>query len=130
MRAHGFSFTSHIGVEPAAENPPPAPFHPWMHSHNAKIGPSPRLPQYNTEVVARPTYDTYLNTFKMWLINTITLKLKFFTPPRVPSYAILSHTWGDEEVSFQEFQDLDKAMLKAGFAKIQKTCQLARNSRS
>lgn len=38
----------------------------------------------------------------MWLINTQTLKLKFFlTPP--DRYSILSHLWTDEECSFQEF---------------------------
>lgn len=40
-------------------------------------------------------------------------------------YAILSHTWEHEEVSFQQFQDLDLARTMAGFAKIQSTCTLA-----
>lgn len=40
-------------------------------------------------------------------------------------YAILSHTWEHEEVSFQQFQDLDIARTMAGFAKIQSTCILA-----
>ena len=63
----------------------------------------------------------------MWLINTTTLKLEYFIGPEAASgYAILSHTWGDGEVTFQEFQDLDSAKLKPGFAKIQKTCHLAR----
>ncbi|KAK1750038.1 heterokaryon incompatibility protein-domain-containing protein [Echria macrotheca] len=66
----------------------------------------------------------------MWLINTTTLKLEHFIGPEAaPRYAILSHTWGDGEVSFQDFQDLDKAKLKAGFPKIQKTCKLARGRR-
>ncbi|KAK0644348.1 heterokaryon incompatibility protein-domain-containing protein [Cercophora newfieldiana] len=63
----------------------------------------------------------------MWLINTTTLKLEYFIGPETaPEYAILSHTWGDGEVTFQELQDVDKAKLKPGFAKIQKTCDLAR----
>ena len=63
----------------------------------------------------------------MWLINATTLQLEYFIGPEVaPGYAILSHTWSDGEVTFQEFQDLDTAKLKPGFAKIRKTCDLAR----
>ncbi|KAI1266228.1 heterokaryon incompatibility protein-domain-containing protein [Xylariaceae sp. FL1019] len=61
----------------------------------------------------------------MWLINTETLELKFFIDEYEVRYAILSHTWGDDEVSFQDFSDLDKARRKAGFGKIEKTCELA-----
>lgn len=66
----------------------------------------------------------------MWLIETRTLKLKFVTNAREEnrSYAILSHTWvNDEEVTFQEFQDIKQAQLTrpSGLAKIKKTCELA-----
>jgi hypothetical protein len=40
----------------------------------------------------------------MWLLNTESLQLKEFYDSQVPPYAILSHRWGDNEVSFQEFQ--------------------------
>jgi hypothetical protein len=40
-------------------------------------------------------------------------------------YAILSHTWGEEEVSFQDMQSLSKAKTRTGFAKIQKCCKMA-----
>ena len=40
----------------------------------------------------------------MWLIDTKTLELVFKTDPSQVPYAILSHTWEEEEVSFQEFQ--------------------------
>lgn len=64
----------------------------------------------------------------MWLINTTTLALEYFVPENAPPYAILSHTWGDEEVAFAEFRNLDdKAKAKRGFPKIEKTCQLARD---
>ncbi|KAK0712340.1 hypothetical protein B0T26DRAFT_812897 [Lasiosphaeria miniovina] len=36
----------------------------------------------------------------------------------IPRYAILSHTWGDEEVSFEDMAD-GTAKKKAGYAKIQ-----------
>ena len=39
-------------------------------------------------------------------------------------YAILSHRWQDEEVSFQAMQDLDVASTLKGFAKIRATCQM------
>jgi hypothetical protein len=47
----------------------------------------------------------------------------------VPRYAILSHTWGDEEVLFTDIRDaksLALARYKAGYEKIQGSCQLAR----
>ncbi|KAH8668770.1 heterokaryon incompatibility protein-domain-containing protein [Xylariales sp. PMI_506] len=62
----------------------------------------------------------------MWLINTATLELEYVLNHESVRYAILSHTWEDGEVSFQEFQDLDKARKKAGFDKIFKTCEIAR----
>jgi hypothetical protein len=38
----------------------------------------------------------------MWLINTSTLSLELYYGDGIPPYAILSHTWGYDEVSFQE----------------------------
>ncbi|KAI0100487.1 heterokaryon incompatibility protein-domain-containing protein [Nemania sp. FL0031] len=61
----------------------------------------------------------------MWLINTATLQLEEVLEPRKKRYAILSHTWEKDEVSFQEFADLQIAKKKAGFDKIIKTCQMA-----
>jgi len=81
----------------------------------------------------------------MWLINVHTLELEaHYTPPH---YVILSHTWGSEEVSFQEWTALsqwerlrrrgitpdavmDLAVAetrnKSGYLKILKICELAR----
>jgi len=42
----------------------------------------------------------------------------------VPPYAILSHTWGNEEVSYQDIQGSD-AKLKTGFDKIKRCCEIA-----
>ncbi|KAL4731542.1 hypothetical protein ACLX1H_000513 [Fusarium chlamydosporum] len=62
----------------------------------------------------------------MWLINTDTLKLEEFQG-KIPTYAILSHTWGAEEVSFVDWQkNLPETRKKAGFVKIQQSCQQAR----
>ena len=62
----------------------------------------------------------------MWLLDTDTLKLCEFLDP--PPYAILSHTWGPEEVSFH---DLDKPTSKnlLGYKKIEQCCALARSQR-
>ncbi|GAW16217.1 hypothetical protein ANO14919_056400 [Xylariales sp. No.14919] len=43
-----------------------------------------------------------------------------------PKYAILSHTWGEEEVSFQDMQHLnERTKKKQGFKKIVYTCDQA-----
>ncbi|KAF6813875.1 het domain protein [Colletotrichum musicola] len=41
----------------------------------------------------------------MWLIHTTTLKLSEFHGDPHEGYAILSHTWGKDEVTFAEFRD-------------------------
>jgi len=63
----------------------------------------------------------------MWLINTTTLRLQGFTTPSKRKYAILSHMWEDEEVSFQAFADLGNAGKLKGFAKIERTCEEAKS---
>ena len=62
----------------------------------------------------------------MWLINTSTFELEMFLNPENESYAILSHTWGAEEVSFRDFHELGSASTKRGFTKIRRTCEIAR----
>jgi hypothetical protein len=66
----------------------------------------------------------------MWLINTSSLELEYFVDPESDGvrYAILSHTWArdQDEVTFQQFADKQAASLKPGFAKIQRTCDMAR----
>ncbi|KAK2059173.1 hypothetical protein LY76DRAFT_463118, partial [Colletotrichum caudatum] len=61
----------------------------------------------------------------MWLINTRTLALEQFDDPSAVKYAVLSHTWEREEVTFQDMACLPKAKGKAGFAKIVSTCEMA-----
>ncbi|KAF5343225.1 hypothetical protein D9758_013393 [Tetrapyrgos nigripes] len=61
----------------------------------------------------------------MRLLNTKTLKLAEFYAD-IPPYAILSHTWEKEEVTFQDIQNLETARLKTGYAKIQNACTRAR----
>ena len=40
----------------------------------------------------------------MHLLDVRTRKLKRFGDGNVPPYAILSHTWGDDEISYQEIE--------------------------
>ncbi len=46
----------------------------------------------------------------MRLINVKTLEISEFFGDKIPPYGILSHTWGDEEVSFQEMMGLGKGV--------------------
>jgi len=64
----------------------------------------------------------------MWLIDVKTLELHEFIGDNIPNYAILSHTWGPEEVSFVEMKKpkyREAARQKLGFSKIKGCCALA-----
>ncbi|UKZ77131.1 hypothetical protein TrVFT333_004849 [Trichoderma virens FT-333] len=66
----------------------------------------------------------------MRLLNTKELdtggfELKEFGQENVPPYAILSHTWGEEEVTFQDMT-LSRFANKKGYDKIKGCCILAR----
>jgi hypothetical protein len=62
--------------------------------------------------------------FIMRLLHTETLQLHEFFGANIPPYAILSHTWGEGEVSFQEMQSGD-GKSKAGYEKIRRCCERA-----
>jgi len=62
----------------------------------------------------------------MWLLDTTTYKLVFFINPP-GKYAILSHTWGDGEVIFQDMADLVAAKAKPGWPKVQGTCERSKS---
>jgi hypothetical protein len=65
----------------------------------------------------------------MRLINTVTGELEEFAGGDIPRYAILSHTWDSEEVSFQDITaGTSSYKNKKGFQKIRKTCKLAEAS--
>jgi hypothetical protein len=66
------------------------------------------------------------------LINTTTLKLELFTGQNIPKYAILSHTWGDEEILCGEMMSINGqsshvATRKSGYLKIRGMCEKARS---
>lgn len=62
----------------------------------------------------------------MWLLDTTTIKLKYVLSTENLEYAILSHTWEEDEVTFQDIQG-DHAQDKKGYQKILWTCQQARS---
>ncbi|KAJ5623206.1 hypothetical protein N7490_011811 [Penicillium lividum] len=75
----------------------------------------------------------------MRLINTATIKLIEYMDHEIPVYAILSHTWGTDEVTFQDMQKLEieerkthspsiqisQITSKKGYSKIKQSCQRA-----
>jgi hypothetical protein len=61
----------------------------------------------------------------MWLLDCKTLELKLYYD-NIPPYAILSHAWGENEVSFQQINGpREQIQSYAGFIKIQKCCAQA-----
>lgn len=64
----------------------------------------------------------------MHLINTTTLKLEYFIGGCHLPYAILSHTWETDEVTFADFsgKQPEEYENKAGFDKIRRTCLQAK----
>ncbi|KAI7091734.1 hypothetical protein KC356_g426 [Hortaea werneckii] len=62
----------------------------------------------------------------MLLLNARTYALKFFhTAETAPPYAILSHTWEDDEVLFKDMDDLESVKAKSGWQKIEYICRQA-----
>ncbi|KAK9784096.1 hypothetical protein SCAR479_00655 [Seiridium cardinale] len=57
----------------------------------------------------------------MRLLNVYTRSFEEYFDNNVPPYAILSHTWENEEVSFQEFHR-PETTNKSGFKKIEQFC--------
>jgi hypothetical protein len=60
----------------------------------------------------------------MRLLNASTRQLEEF-PGRVPKYAILSHTWGPEEVSFKDITSNPEVESIKGYQKIGFACHQA-----
>ncbi|KAK1759798.1 heterokaryon incompatibility protein-domain-containing protein [Echria macrotheca] len=66
----------------------------------------------------------------MRLLHTTTFEFEFFPGQKKPFYAILSHTWEEEEVLFEDARHGRRQLRqcrKAGLAKVLKAAELARN---
>jgi hypothetical protein len=61
---------------------------------------------------------------KTRLLDTRTIQLKDFPPDQIPPYAVLSHTWGAEEVSLQDVLG-QCASTKRGYIKVVHSCAQA-----
>ncbi|OQE17250.1 hypothetical protein PENSTE_c021G01308 [Penicillium steckii] len=53
------------------------------------------------------------------------LEISQFSDHGIPPYAILSHTWGDDELTLDKLNESD-AKGKAGYVKIERCCDIAR----
>lgn len=71
---------------------------------------------------------------EMRLLNTATFILEEFTGSDIPKYAILSHRWGNQEVTFQDIQHFKnfrdyfktrKSTKSEGWSKIKGSCEQA-----
>src|ERR1700679_3901832 len=61
---------------------------------------------------------------RLLTVRTITLE-SFVSENEVSRYAILSHTWGPEEVTFDDLNGSDPSQLH-GYEKINEACQQTR----
>ncbi|KAH7006424.1 heterokaryon incompatibility protein-domain-containing protein [Fusarium venenatum] len=65
----------------------------------------------------------------MWLLDADLLRLVFFAnEDQTPPYSILSHTWPDDELSFQDIMSLRTGthlLGRTGWSKVQNACRLA-----
>jgi hypothetical protein len=61
----------------------------------------------------------------------VTITLREFPDGKVPPYAILSHRWREEEVTFTDMMATDPSQRekKLGWAKIEKSCRVALRKR-
>ncbi|KAE9375872.1 HET-domain-containing protein, partial [Stipitochalara longipes BDJ] len=60
----------------------------------------------------------------MRLLHTKEFKLEEFGGKEIPHYAILSHTWGKEEVTLQDVK-MNKPMESEGYRKVKNACSVA-----
>ena len=61
----------------------------------------------------------------MYLININSLRLEEFIQGSIPPYAILSHRWGSEELSFKEVLKNRVDKKKKGYKKLEDACRVA-----
>ncbi|KAF2436630.1 HET-domain-containing protein [Tothia fuscella] len=62
----------------------------------------------------------------MRLLNVRTLQIStFYNQQTRPAYAIFSHMWGEEEVTFDDIKNLGRARALKGFRKIEFCCRTA-----
>jgi len=88
----------------------------------------PPQPDANLSACRDPHVSSIHLTAKyiMRLINTNTRAFEEFIGRKIPKYAILSHTWEEEEVSYDDYvAGRHHVYRMKGFQKIDMTCRLA-----
>src|SRR6266480_4778954 len=63
----------------------------------------------------------------MRLLNTTTLQLEGFGGNKIPLYAILSHTWEENEITFQDINSANTLTKRQrrSYEKVKRTCAMA-----
>jgi hypothetical protein len=89
-------------------------------SYTIRATPSPPI------IITSCSLSLAFEQIAMWLLNTRSYELKRFFSD-VPRYAILSHTWGVDEPTFDDLAT-GTAQLKAGYQKIEQSCARAAES--
>jgi hypothetical protein len=77
-----------------------------------------RFATYHALLVRRPVVIAIMR-----LMNTTTFKLAEFNEDCVPVYAILSHTWNTEELTYKMVTDLSDWDTRKGAAKVLGACR-------
>ena len=54
-------------------------------------------------------------------------EVQYFQDDNIPKFAILSHTWDEDEVTFQDLE-AGRGQAKKGFQKIRNCCRIARDA--
>jgi hypothetical protein len=77
-------------------------------------------------ILKRDAYCFANKSLDMWLLDTKSIRLNAFNDEsRLPPYAILSHRWEEDEVTFQEIHK-PEAQRMHGYKKILYCCKQAR----
>lgn len=90
----------------------------WLHPPLRMEEPALRLP---ANLTPRPQVQASHSLPSMRLLNTRTWEMaEFISDGDVPPYAILSHTWGKQEVSFADWETRDSRDMSRweGYRKI------------
>src|SRR5262245_22765266 len=61
----------------------------------------------------------------MRLLDTSNLEVKIFGDDEVQPYAILSHTWDEEEITLQDMEGIH-SVNKKGYEKVKRCCSVAK----
>ena len=63
----------------------------------------------------------------MRLLNTDTLELEEFGGNKIPLYAILSHTWGEKEITFQDIEGSNAEKKEVEYENVKESCRITKD---